>query len=81
MTARRKKRHKLQPSRRTAPVLVEQFTLSDIQRWAAWGEEGRRFHWNWYSDLAYQRSQIADKIRSCLAASNTLSIPCQSKGA
>jgi hypothetical protein len=55
------------PARR-APVLFEQFTLNDLQRWAAWGAQGRLFHSKWYNDLAYQRSLILDKIRSSLAA-------------
>lgn len=69
MAARHQKRRRPAPPRKRKPVIFEQFTLSDIERWAAWGEGGRRFHWDWYSDLAYQRSQVAAPISAALLES------------
>lgn len=66
MAPRHKKRYRRPPPRKREPVVFEQFTESDIQRWASWGAAGRRFHWDWYSDLAYQRSLIAAPIKAAL---------------
>jgi len=66
VAARHKKRHPRPTPRKRSPVVFDRFSVSDIERWAAWGEAGRRFHWDWYSDLAYQRSLIAGKIRAVL---------------
>ncbi len=66
MAARHKKPHRRLHPRKRMPVVFERFTVSDIEQWAAWGEAGRRFHWDWYSDLAYQRSLIAGEIKAVL---------------
>ncbi len=46
--------------------LLDQFSISDIRRWQAVKDEFLKFHWDYYSNLAYQRSQIADQIRDVL---------------
>lgn len=66
MTARHGKRNRRPSPRKRVPVVFDRFSVSDVERWAAWGEAGRRFHWDWYSDLAYQRSLIAGAIRAVL---------------
>jgi len=46
--------------------LLDQFSIGDIRRWQAIKDEALRFHWDYYSDLAYQRSKIADNIKNAL---------------
>ena len=66
MSPRRHKRYRRPPPRKQKQVVFDEFSENDVLRWAARGEAGRQFHWDWYSDLAYQRSLIADRIKAVL---------------
>lgn len=46
--------------------LLDQFSISDIRRWQAIKDKVLKFHWDYYSNLAYQRSRIADQLRKVL---------------
>lgn len=66
MAARRKKRHRPKSPKPRPRVVFERFTEEDALRWTEAGEAGRRIEALWSSDLAYQRSLIADQIRLAL---------------
>lgn len=66
MSPRRHKKFQRTTPRKRKPVVFDEFSENDVLRWAAWGEAGRQFHWDWYSDLAYQRSLIANRIKAVL---------------
>ncbi len=46
--------------------LLDQFSISDIRKWQAIKDEVLKFHWDYYSNLAYQRSKIVDQIKNAL---------------
>jgi hypothetical protein len=46
--------------------LLERFSLEDISRWTALRDKILRYHWEYYSSLAYQRSRLTDDIRAAL---------------
>lgn len=50
----------------TAFFLLDQFSVDDIKRWAAFKDRILKFHWDYYNDLAYQRSKITDQIKKSL---------------
>lgn len=66
MAARRKKKHRSKAPKPRPRVVIESFTEADAIRWSEAGEAGRRFQALWSSDLAYQRSLIADQIKAAL---------------
>lgn len=79
MPRRRPPRIKFPPSRsvtrhrRQEPsfFLLDQFSLEDIGRWTNHRDKILRYHWEYYSSLAYQRSRVTDGIRAALqGASN-----------
>ena len=70
--ARRRRFHRF-PSKRpikkpppTAFVLLDRFSVDDIKNWAVFKDQILKFHWDYYSSLAYQRSKIADEIKKSL---------------
>lgn len=50
----------------SAFILLDQFSVQDIKKWAAFKDEILKFHWDYYSSLAYQRSKILDEIKKSL---------------
>ncbi len=56
--------HKRPPQ--TAFFLLDQFSVADIRKWKEFQNEISKFHWNYYSNLAYQRSKTIDKIKQSL---------------
>jgi len=50
----------------SAFFLLDQFSVEDIKKWAAFKDQILKFHWDYYNDLAYQRSKIADEIKKSL---------------
>lgn len=66
MPARRKKRHRNRPPKPPQRIVFESFTEEDALAWSEAGEAGRRYQALLFSDLAYQRSLIADKIKAAL---------------
>lgn len=66
MAARRKKRHRPRSTKPRRQVVFEQFTEEDAIRWTEDGEALRRFEALLSSDLAYQRSLIAEQIKTAL---------------
>jgi len=63
----RPRRHRQKPSGQgSAWFLLDQFSVQDIERWTQFRDEILRFHWDYYTSLAYQRSQIADDLRKAL---------------
>jgi len=43
---------------------LDQFSLGDIKEWARRRDKFLAYHWEYYSCLAYQRSQILDQFKS-----------------
>lgn len=58
---RRKKKNQ-QPSF----FILEQFSLEEIKKWKDLRDKILRYHWEYYSSLAYQRSRVTDNIRAAL---------------
>ena len=58
-------KHRL-PQTRSTFILLDQFSVADIQKWTAFKDQLLKYHWDYYSELAYQRSQIADGIKKSL---------------
>src|SRR3989338_6806441 len=58
--------HGPKPPKQSFKVLLDQFSVHDLERWNKLREGFLRYHWDYYSSLAYQRSQIADDIRRAL---------------
>ncbi len=48
-------------------VILDQFSIQDIERATKLRDRFLRFHWDFYSSLAYQRAQIADDLRRVLS--------------
>lgn len=70
MARRRRIRH-LQPKHhpqqtRSTFILLDQFSVADIHKWSAFKDQFLKYHWDYYNELAYQRSQIADEIKKSL---------------
>lgn len=70
MARRRRIRH-IQPKHRPRQarstfILLDQFSVADIHKWAAFKDQFLKYHWDYYKELAYQRSQIADEIKKSL---------------
>ena len=60
-------RPKHRPSQvRSTFILLDQFSVADIHKWTAFKDQFLKYHWDYYSELAYQRSQIADEIKRSL---------------
>ena len=47
-------------------TLLDQFSKKDIHDWKTYQDNLLRFHWDYYSNLAYQRSKVTDQIRDSL---------------
>lgn len=56
------------PSRqvRSTLILLDQFSVADIHKWTAYKDKFLKYHWDYYSELAFQRSKILDKIEETL---------------
>ena len=48
------------------PAKLDHFTLAGLQASKKFDKRVREFHWRMYSELAFQRSEILDKIREAL---------------
>lgn len=46
---------------------LDTFSLEDVQRWKQGQDEFKRVYWDWYSQLAFQRSKILPEIKTALA--------------
>ena len=58
-------KHRPSPARSTF-ILLDQFSVADIHKWAAFKDQFLKYHWDYYNELAYQRSQISDEINKSL---------------
>lgn len=45
---------------------LDTFSLEDVRRWQQGQDEFKRVYWDWYSQLAYQRSKILPEIKAAL---------------
>ena len=59
-------RHRPLQEARPTFILLDQFSVTDIHKWTAFKDQFLKYHWDYYKELAYQRSQIADEIRKSL---------------
>ncbi len=71
MAKRRRKIPHIRPKHRTPRIrstfiLLDQFSVEDIHKWTAFKDQFLKYHWDYYNELAYQRSQIADEINKSL---------------
>ncbi|OGX35829.1 MAG: hypothetical protein A3C36_06465 [Omnitrophica WOR_2 bacterium RIFCSPHIGHO2_02_FULL_52_10] len=46
--------------------MLDQFSVADIRKREALVSQFLKYHWDYYKELAYQRSRIADKIKEAL---------------
>ena len=53
--------------------LLDSFSPKDLDRWETQKEKILRYHWDLYSDLAYERHKIADHLRAALLEATTRS--------
>ena len=77
MSKRRPSRRKVKKQQQPTFFILDKFTLEDIKRWATLRDKILRYHWEYYSSLAYQRSKVTDEIREALveAAEGPFTIP------
>lgn len=54
------------PQARSTFILLDQFSVADIHKWTAFKDQLLKYHWDYYNELAYQRSQITDEIKKSL---------------
>ena len=47
-------------------ILLDRFSAENIQKGKVFNEKYRKYHWDFYKELAYQRSKIADKLKKSL---------------
>jgi len=71
MSRRKRYSRYIQPKHRPPQVhstffLLDRFSVGDINKWIAFKDRFLKYHWDYYNDLAYQRSKIADKIKESL---------------
>ena len=66
MSRRKKIRKKFIKRKHTPKILLDQFSVENIQKGKVFNENYRKYHWDYYKELAYQRSKIADKLRKSL---------------
>lgn len=71
---RSRKRKGAKPHRRLYPIHqtpsiyhLDTFTVEDIRKWKQGQDEFIRVHWDWYSELAYQRSKVLPNIKEALS--------------
>jgi hypothetical protein len=50
---------------------LDSFSLEDVRQWKHGQEQFIRVHWEWYSELAHQRSQILPELKSSLSEAAT----------
>ena len=65
--------HKKNP--RSKSVSLEKGRVTDIAQYKKRTQDLLKFHWEYYSELAYQRSEIIDKLRLALANNTTRGYP------
>lgn len=46
---------------------LDTFSLEDVRQWKRGQDEFVRVYWNWYSQLAHQRSRILPKLKAALS--------------
>jgi hypothetical protein len=70
MTRRRRHIRHIQPKfqhKAHSPfILLDQFSIADINKWTVLKDQFLKYHWDYYKELAYQRSQIIDEIKKSL---------------
>lgn len=59
-------KHPIKKSPASAFILLDQFSVEDIKKWAAFKDQILKFHWDYYNDLAYQRSRLSNEIKKSL---------------
>lgn len=65
-------RHRFIPPRRpvkekkTEAILLDQYSSKDINKFNEIRDKVLKFHWDFYSNLAFQRSRVQDQIRETL---------------
>lgn len=56
-------------------ILLDQFSVNDIHKWTAHKDKFLKYHWDYYNDLAYQRSKVIDKIKKSLLGAAQKNFP------
>lgn len=51
---------------RSTLILLDQFSVADIHKWTAHKDKFLKYYWDYYSELAFQRSKILDNIKEAL---------------
>jgi len=49
--------------------LLDKFSIADIKKWTELQDAILKYHWDYYSDLAYLRSKIDDELKKALLES------------
>lgn len=51
---------------RSVSILLDQFSIADIHKWVAFKDRFLKYYWDYYKELAYQRSKISDNINKSI---------------
>ncbi len=54
------------PNKKNIHYLLDEFSAADIKKWGDAKDLLLRYHWEFYSNLAFQRSRISDEIKQSL---------------
>ena len=53
-------------NKQSQSFLIDKFSVMDIRKWQVMKDNVLKFNWDYFSDLAYQRAKISEKIRNSL---------------
>ncbi len=59
-------KHRVKKPPVSASILLDQFSVEDIKKWAVFKDQIIKFHWDYYNDLSYRRSKVSDEIKRSL---------------
>lgn len=51
--------------------ILDRFSLNDIRKWEDFKNRLLKYHWDFYNELAYQRSAISSEIRDALLSASS----------
>src|ERR1039457_3438875 len=58
------------PQKKSQSYILDQFSTQDIRIWESLKDQLLKYHWDFYSSLAFQRSKIADEIKKSVVGAS-----------